>query len=56
MVTDAGLSAKTLDLPALAEVLTRLDGGEATVLMVSKPDRLTRSVHDATRAWTSSAA
>jgi len=48
VLTDAGLSAKTLDRPALAEALTRLDGGEATVLMVSKLDRLTRSVHDAT--------
>lgn len=48
LVTDAGLSAKTLDRPALADALTRLDAGEATALMVSKLDRLTRSVHDAT--------
>ena len=48
VVTDAGLSAKTLDRPALAEALARLEGGEASVLMVSKLDRLTRSVHDAT--------
>ena len=45
---DAGISAKTLDRPALAETLAALDRGEATVLMVSKLDRLTRSVHDAT--------
>ena len=48
ILTDAGLSAKTLDRPALADALARLEVGEATVLMVSKLDRLTRSVHDAT--------
>jgi DNA invertase Pin-like site-specific DNA recombinase len=48
LVTDAGLSAKTLDRPALAAALARLDAGDATALMVSKLDRLTRSVHDAT--------
>jgi len=45
---DAGISAKSLDRPALAEALGALDRGEATALMVSKLDRLTRSVHDAT--------
>jgi len=44
----ADLARNRRDRPALAEALTRLDGGEATVLMVSKLDRLTRSVHDAT--------
>lgn len=48
VVTDAGLSAKNLDRPALADALARLEAGDATVLMVSKLDRLTRSVHDAT--------
>jgi DNA invertase Pin-like site-specific DNA recombinase len=46
--TDAGLSAKNLDRPALAQALAALDHGEASVLMVAKLDRLTRSVHDAT--------
>jgi DNA invertase Pin-like site-specific DNA recombinase len=32
--------------PALMSALTRLDGGEADVLMVSKLDRLSRSVKD----------
>jgi DNA invertase Pin-like site-specific DNA recombinase len=32
----------------LANALARLDAGEASALMVSKLDRLTRSVHDAT--------
>jgi len=51
VLTDAGLSAKSLDREALTEAierLERLDRGEASVLMVSKLDRLTRSVHDAT--------
>ena len=46
--TDAGLSAKNLDRRALAQALEALDHGEASVLMVAKLDRLTRSVHDAT--------
>ena len=45
---DAGLSAKSLDRPALSEALDDLDAGHASVLMVAKLDRLTRSVHDAT--------
>jgi DNA invertase Pin-like site-specific DNA recombinase len=45
---DAGLSGKSLARPALSEALAALDRGEATVLMVAKLDRLTRSVHDAT--------
>jgi len=46
--TDAGISAKTLDRPALREALEALEAGKASVLMVAKLDRLTRSVHDAT--------
>ncbi|MGI8750958.1 MAG: recombinase family protein [Acidimicrobiales bacterium] len=46
--TDAGVSAKTLDQPALAAALAALAAGHGTVLMVAKLDRLTRSVHDAT--------
>ena len=45
---DAGVSARTLDRPALAEALDALERGEASVLVVAKLDRLTRSVHDAT--------
>lgn len=45
-VTEDGLSAKDLNRPALTEALARLDRGEADVLMVSKLDRLSRSVKD----------
>jgi DNA invertase Pin-like site-specific DNA recombinase len=46
--TDAGVSAKNLDRPALRDALAALDAGQGTVLVVAKLDRLTRSVHDAT--------
>lgn len=46
VVTDAGWSAKTLDRPALADALTRLDAGGANVLVVAKLDRLSRSTLD----------
>lgn len=46
--TDAAVSAKTLQRPALAEALAALEMGRGNVLMVAKLDRLTRSVHDAT--------
>jgi DNA invertase Pin-like site-specific DNA recombinase len=43
---DAGYSAKNLDRPALAEALQVLASGKATALVVSKVDRLSRSVLD----------
>lgn len=43
---DAGVSAKTLERPALQSALKRLEKGEARVLVVMKLDRLTRSVGD----------
>ncbi|HVA07821.1 MAG TPA: recombinase family protein [Acidimicrobiales bacterium] len=39
---------RSLDRPALTAALSDLDVGRGNVLMVSKLDRLTRSVHDAT--------
>jgi DNA invertase Pin-like site-specific DNA recombinase len=45
--TDAGVSGKSLVRPALTAALADLDAGHGDVLMVSKLDRLTRSVHDA---------
>ena len=46
VLVDAGLSAKSLDRPALSEALALLDSGEADALLVVKLDRLTRSVKD----------
>lgn len=43
---DAGVSAKSLDRPALDTALGRLRPGEADALLVVKLDRLTRSVRD----------
>jgi DNA invertase Pin-like site-specific DNA recombinase len=45
---DAGASGKGLaGRPQLARALARLDGGDASTLVVAKLDRLTRSVRDA---------
>jgi DNA invertase Pin-like site-specific DNA recombinase len=46
LIVEEGLSAKDLNRPALTAALSRLDKGEADVLMVSKLDRLSRSVKD----------
>lgn len=46
LVVEDGLSAKDLNRPALVSALARLDAGEADVLVVSKLDRLSRSVKD----------
>ena len=43
---DAGVSAKTLDRPGLQQALGMLRKGQATTLLVTKLDRLTRSVKD----------
>ena len=43
---DAGVSAKTLDRPALQRSLAMLRGGQADAILVVKLDRLTRSVRD----------
>jgi site-specific DNA recombinase len=43
---DAGLSAKTLDRPALNRALDALRAGRADALLICKLDRLTRSVRD----------
>lgn len=49
VVTDAGVSAKTIDRPGLARVLAMLDAGEVDGVVVAKLDRLTRSVADLAR-------
>ena len=43
---DAGVSAKTLERPALARALAMIDRGEADGLLIAKLDRLSRSVSD----------
>ena len=43
---DEGLSAKSLDRPALQEALALLKRGEAQAIVVAKLDRLSRSVQD----------
>ena len=43
---DAGVSAKTLERPAMSELLAMLASGQVDVLIVPKLDRLTRSVKD----------
>ena len=43
---DAGVSAKSLERPALKEALSMLTTGQAEALLVVKLDRLTRSVRD----------
>jgi len=46
LVVDAGMSAKTLDRPALTAALERLDAGTADHLLAVRLDRLSRSVAD----------
>lgn len=45
-LSDEGFSAKNLARPAIAEALRMLRDGEASVLVVSKLDRLSRSLLD----------
>jgi len=45
-IEDAGVSAKSVDRPGLQRALSALEHGEATGLLVTKLDRLTRSVRD----------
>lgn len=46
VVSDAGLSAKSLDRPGLTHALARLAAGDADTLVVFKLDRLTRNLGD----------
>jgi DNA invertase Pin-like site-specific DNA recombinase len=46
VVSDAGLSARSMDRPGLQRALSLLDDGHADGLLVVKLDRLTRSVRD----------
>lgn len=46
VIIDAGVSAKTLDRPGLQQALGMLRKGQATALLVTKLDRLMRSIKD----------
>ncbi len=46
IIVDAGVSAKTLDRPGLSKALAMLEAGEVEALVITKLDRLTRSVRD----------
>ena len=46
VIVDAGLSASTLDRPGLTRALSLLRAGKADCLIVTKLDRLTRSIRD----------
>lgn len=46
ILEDAGESAKTLDRPDVQELVRRLEGGEASVVIVYDLDRLSRYVPD----------
>jgi DNA invertase Pin-like site-specific DNA recombinase len=45
-ISDAGYSAKNLSRPGIADALAQLARGEASVLVVAKLDRLSRSLLD----------
>lgn len=46
VLVDAGVSAKTLNRPALQQALAALNAGEAEGILIAKLDRLTRSARD----------
>lgn len=46
VIVDAGVSAKSLDRPGMARLLSLVDAGAVQTILVAKLDRLTRSVGD----------
>src|ERR1051326_8629730 len=46
VITDAGESAKSLNRPGMARLLSLVDAGAVDVVIIAKLDRLTRSVAD----------
>src|ERR1017187_3547331 len=46
VIIDAGESAKSLNRPGMARLLSMVDAGEVDTVIISKLDRLTRSVKD----------
>ena len=46
IIVDGGESAKSLNRPGMARLLTMVDAGEVETVIIAKLDRLTRSVKD----------
>src|SRR5712692_4034698 len=46
IIVDGGESAKSLNRPGMARLLTLVDAGEVQAVIIAKLDRLTRSVKD----------
>src|ERR1700719_3390962 len=46
IIVESGESAKSLNRPGMARLLTMVDGGQVKAVIVAKLDRLTRSVKD----------
>ena len=46
IIVDGGESAKSLNRPGMARLLTMIDGGVVKTVIIAKLDRLTRSVKD----------
>jgi site-specific DNA recombinase len=46
VIIDAGESAKSLNRPGMARLLSLVDGGAVDIVIIAKLDRLTRSVKD----------
>jgi len=46
IIVDGGESAKSLNRPGMARLLTMVDAGEVRTVIIAKLDRLTRSVKD----------
>ena len=46
VIVDAGESAKSLNRPGMARLLSLVDAGAVDIVIIAKLDRLTRSVKD----------
>src|SRR6476469_5469229 len=46
LIVDAGESAKSLNRPGMARLMSLVDTGEVDAVIIAKLDRLTRSVAD----------
>jgi site-specific DNA recombinase len=51
IIVDGGESAKSLNRPGMARLLTLVDAGEVQAVIIAKLDRLTGSVRICARCW-----